>query len=635
MNHRERRTREDVEREEEQRAIEEDRNRYGDLLPDLNQHEWAVDHATTDGEPPVALASADTRGAPAARNGDPSEPQPDAARHHADHPNVAGSTAALHAAGTVTDSDNPLGGRRAWAEAHATTVEHTGPGRRDRPVALASADARGAPAARDGNRLQLQHGAAPHDAKDSDLAGSAGTQAPNVPASACDLNDPHFRRAWAEAQAMTAAEQTGAETHTGLPARCGHGPNIRLTQSKVVQPGRPDDEELGIVGEFVVLESLQPEAAQPVEWLWPGRIPLGKLTMLVGDPNVGKSFLTLDIAARISRGGAWPDRPREKGVRGQVLLLSSEDSSDDTITPRLVAAGADLRLITRLRFLSGSGSRRGEKCRWQRPIVLPDDLAALEAILQTYNTPPPVYGPIYIGGKPMDSSKYVVPPERRDMPPVRMIVIDTLASYLPRIASNDNVHVRQTLQPLVELAERYRVAIVAINHLNKSSGQAGQYRPMGSLAFTAVSRAVWGVTRDPQNYERRLWLPVKMNLGPTPTGLAFTTAEMRIVWDNATLEQTWVAAMSETRQHCRRERLEAIEMLKRLLTPGPRLKADIDREAREAGISMSTVRRARADLKIASRRHLVDGRLCYAWESPGQTGLPPYIETFEQPEGRI
>jgi hypothetical protein len=47
--------------------------------------------------------------------------------------------------------------------------------------------------------------------------------------------------------------------------------------------------------------------AVPVEWLWPNRIPLNKLSLLVGDPGLGKSLIALDIASRVTRGAAWPD----------------------------------------------------------------------------------------------------------------------------------------------------------------------------------------------------------------------------------------------------------------------------------------------------------------------------------------
>src|SRR5438874_12671684 len=78
---------------------------------------------------------------------------------------------------------------------------------------------------------------------------------------------------------------------------------------------------------------------EPVHWLWPGRIPRGKLTIVGGDPEQGKTFITLDLAARLTRATEWPDRT--PAPVGGVLVVSTEDDVADTIKPRLVAAGAD------------------------------------------------------------------------------------------------------------------------------------------------------------------------------------------------------------------------------------------------------------------------------------------------------
>ncbi len=77
---------------------------------------------------------------------------------------------------------------------------------------------------------------------------------------------------------------------------------------------------------------------QVVEWLWPGRLAIGKVTLLAGDPGLGKSLLMLDIAARVSRGVAWPDAPGFSQPAGGVVLLSAEDDIADTIRPRLDCA---------------------------------------------------------------------------------------------------------------------------------------------------------------------------------------------------------------------------------------------------------------------------------------------------------
>lgn len=97
-------------------------------------------------------------------------------------------------------------------------------------------------------------------------------------------------------------------------------------------------------GRFQSLAEIEPE---PVRWLWEGRIPFGKVTVLEGDPGVGKSTLALDIAARVSRGQALP--PSRDGhpdaAPASVLIHSGDDGLADTVSPRLMAAGADLKKV--------------------------------------------------------------------------------------------------------------------------------------------------------------------------------------------------------------------------------------------------------------------------------------------------
>ncbi len=77
-----------------------------------------------------------------------------------------------------------------------------------------------------------------------------------------------------------------------------------------------------------------------VDWLWPGHLALGKLAILEGDPGLGKSFLALDLCARLSTGQPWPDGSATAGPATSVYL-NAEDGADDTLAPRLRALGAD------------------------------------------------------------------------------------------------------------------------------------------------------------------------------------------------------------------------------------------------------------------------------------------------------
>jgi hypothetical protein len=85
--------------------------------------------------------------------------------------------------------------------------------------------------------------------------------------------------------------------------------------------------------------------AQPVEWLWEGRIPCGKLTLLDGEPGSGKSSLALDLAARVSRGAAMPMTRGAGSEPADVIVFNDDDNLADTIRPRLEAAGAELSRV--------------------------------------------------------------------------------------------------------------------------------------------------------------------------------------------------------------------------------------------------------------------------------------------------
>ena len=104
------------------------------------------------------------------------------------------------------------------------------------------------------------------------------------------------------------------------------------------------------------------------------RIPLGKLKIIGGNPGVGKSFLTLDIASRVSVGGVWPDGGRV--AQGTVLLAFVEDGLADTIRPRLGTLGADLRRIVYIEHLLKSETTEentNTKKADQRQLLLPVD----------------------------------------------------------------------------------------------------------------------------------------------------------------------------------------------------------------------------------------------------------------------
>jgi AAA domain/Winged helix-turn-helix DNA-binding len=221
-------------------------------------------------------------------------------------------------------------------------------------------------------------------------------------------------------------------------------------------------------------------------WLWEKRIPRGKLTTLDGDPGLGKSLLTLDLAARVTTGSPMPDGTR--GARGSVILIAPEDAVADTIKPRLEAAGGDPSRIRLLNFVRKTDSRTGET--YPYPFSLS---AHLRTLIQIANQTLPI-----------------------------LVIIDPLVAVLGlRISVSNDQQVRETLSYLALLAHRNNCAVLIVRHLNKGSSENPLYRGGGSIGIIASARAGLLVVQHPFDEHQRLLVSIKNNLGEKASNLAY------------------------------------------------------------------------------------------------------------------
>lgn len=138
------------------------------------------------------------------------------------------------------------------------------------------------------------------------------------------------------ASAVTPTPLRSAEVDPLAAAAYAQLEDLRQLGDRVLAP-----DPLSLRPGLIRMADIQSER---IRWLWRGRLALGKITLLDGDPGLGKSTATLDIAARVSTGAALPGERTGRAPAG-VVLLSAEDDPGDTIRPRLEAAGADLRRI--------------------------------------------------------------------------------------------------------------------------------------------------------------------------------------------------------------------------------------------------------------------------------------------------
>lgn len=298
---------------------------------------------------------------------------------------------------------------------------------------------------------------------------------------------------------------------------------------------------------------------QSIQWLWPKQIARGKVSIIAGNPGLGKSQLTAYLAAIVTTGGIWPvDGTRCK--QGGVIFLSAEDDPADTIRPRLEAVGADLSKTYLLKSVTHP-NKQGKAS--QRLFNLKTDLPNLEKFLIELND-------------------------------IALLVIDPITAYLGGTDSYNNAEVRALLTPLSELAAKYNVAIVAISHLNKSSGQDPLLRVAGSLAFVAAARSSFVVTTDPNDKSRRLFLPVKNNLAHDKGGFAFSIQShfindnsietSRVIWENQMVHEEAYEIMKPQGDSEDQSILkEAIDFLREELAYFPKAVSKLKKSTNEYG----------------------------------------------------
>ncbi len=314
---------------------------------------------------------------------------------------------------------------------------------------------------------------------------------------------------------------------------------------------------------FVSMADVEPEE---VSWLWERRVARGKLTLLVGDPGVCKSFVSLDIASRVSTGREWPDGA-SGCAPGSVILLSAEDGLADTIRPRLDALGANLNQIRHLQAIKTAAA--------EIPFDFEESIALLEEAI-------------------------------RKAPPA-LIVVDPISAYMGNSNTHRDADVRRVLGPLVALAQKYGVAILGIMHMNKSEA-AAIYRASGSVAFVALARVALVVALDKHDPERRIIASLKNNLSPLAPSLAFRVDSgdkevgANLKWETGPvqIDVTDLLAADAPRHQKRGgigKKEQAVRLLREMLGSGaPVPVEEIRRQADLRGISYSTLQRAYGSL---------------------------------------
>ena len=361
-------------------------------------------------------------------------------------------------------------------------------------------------------------------------------------------------RAYSKFQVFAILEHGGDMSQAARAhLRAGQGRNAPQRPLNATETGDKEFRDA-----WVTLHGIDPKET---DWLCHPVIPLGYLTMIQGDPGVGKSTVGLSIAASVSRGA--PIMGFGECEPGNVLVVSLEDSIAEVIVPRLIAAEADLARIRAYRgddLVLDVEQLEDEIGRWDARFVLLDPVIALVGAARDINK------------------------------------------------ANET---REFMKQLAGVAERTHSAICLIHHMNKATGGRALYRSVGSIDFVAAVRSVLMAGHDPDDRDRCAIAHIKCNLAPLRKSVGYSIGEFGLSWTgDSDLTAERMCEVPDRKKAASRD--DAGEFLLQLLANTPMSSDDVIEFGAAQGYSRSTLFRAKRDL--AGRIKAEGGRGGWTWK---------------------
>lgn len=333
------------------------------------------------------------------------------------------------------------------------------------------------------------------------------------------------------------------------------------------EPPKPD------VPLSTCLSDIKPQA---VNWLWPDFIPSGSATLISGDPGCGKTWLSLDIAARLSRGTKWINGvPIEAAAN--IIYLSIEDDPASAIRPRFDSLGGDASRL----FVYNVGQAEHLDLSTEAGLV------RIEMEIQRLGD-------------------------------VKLIVIDPVADFSGDMNPNKGEEVRALLGPLIGMAARLGFALLLIGHLNKSQSLSAIYRAGGSTSgWLGRCRAAFMVFRDQDDKKLRHVAPLKANYAhDDPPQIEFRLTQGQLE-GRVSISEVDIDEQLQPRQGRRpREKDAAVDWLNSLFENRNEIPAqEIEELAKEKGFCSRTLKRAKTAANIISKRtKLPDSSIAWTWQ---------------------
>ena len=241
---------------------------------------------------------------------------------------------------------------------------------------------------------------------------------------------------------------------------------------------KKDDDDEDDEFEFNPLpQSMADVAIKNIDWLIPGLVARGEITIVEGDPGLGKSYLVQIIAASICDGKKIPSETNYEPVQGRIAYFDTENT-----------AGT----VTKLRLIENGCERLDNYWQGEDPFSV-DDEEKWEKVLDVLEEFKPT-----------------------------LVVFDTINIYIGGADTYRSSETQQALTNFKKLGQRFDCGVILLRHLTKNTGSKALYRGQGSIAFTGVARIVATVGLHPEDQDVRVVACTKNNIGPKMRSFTYT-----------------------------------------------------------------------------------------------------------------
>jgi len=352
----------------------------------------------------------------------------------------------------------------------------------------------------------------------------------------------------------------------------------------------------------IVCERACDVVAGATQWLWPGRIPAGRVSVLAAEQRHIASRVACDLAARVSKNSPWPGEPRppepangstttdahgappdDARHHAQVLFLSSRGELARSVVPELTRAGADLT-----RILCVSGVLR----------VPSEDERNCIRHIQLFNN--------------FDSLRDAV----AALPGLRLVVLDPVEEFLEgEERERGFCHASAAFGAIEEIARERNIAIIGVAGLCRGAARPGALPPLKHRILRSVARVAWGIVRqrgEPGRYvlapltsladETESWLPLKLDGGS-------------LTWDSAPIPEPAEELGPKRSKESAHQSVDTAEtewLLRELLAEGSRPAVEVVQLAAALGVSEAMLRRVKGDLGVLSERNEFQGQVYWS-----------------------